>query len=242
MAILESLAIPTCEVLIAAVGHAVLLCATVDGTAQRAVQDGPIAFRPTDIHADNWIWIVNAHWPKHSCFDAQYRALEAKVLPIIKAGADPASGTFKPFAGLKERMGALALSKGLPAPHENPPAPAASSKAARAEHFIKRMDAMDEELSLIGIVRELIGDTSKLRAVYAGIGELGQKVLGLPAASKVVQVTVVDTRDEPHESYTCLVDKGKMEPAIKPGVMVFVLLKGYITPSPVWIVKEINAI
>jgi hypothetical protein len=93
---------------------------------------------------------LTAHWPKHSCFDAQYRALQAKVLPIIKAGADPASAMFKPFADLKERMGALALSKSLPAPQENPPVPAASGKAARIEHFIKRMDPMDEELSLIG--------------------------------------------------------------------------------------------
>jgi hypothetical protein len=185
---------------------------------------------------------LSDHWPKHSCFDAQYRALEAKVLPIIKAGADPGSAMFKPFADLKERMSALALSESLPAPRENPPAPAASSKAARIGHFIKRMDAMDEELSLIGIVRELTGDTSKLRAVYAGIGEFGQKMLGLPAASRVLQITVVDTLDEPHESYTCLVDRGKMEPAINDGVMVFVQIKGYVIPSPVWIVNEINAI
>ena len=67
-------------------------------------------------------------------------------------------------------------------------------------------------------------------------------MLGLPALSKVLQITVADTRDEPHESYTCLVDKGKMDPAIKPGVMVFMQIKGYVIPSPVWIVKEIHAI
>jgi hypothetical protein len=185
---------------------------------------------------------LSDHWPKHSCFDAQYNALKANLLPIIKAGADPASAMFKPFADLKEQMGALALSKSIPAPQENPPATVASSKAARTEHFIKRMDPMDEELSFVGIVREQISETSKLRAVYAGIGELGQKMLGLPAVSKVLQITVVDTRDEPHESYTCLVDKGKMESAIKTGAMVFVLIKGYVIPSPVWIVKEINTI
>jgi hypothetical protein len=67
-------------------------------------------------------------------------------------------------------------------------------------------------------------------------------MLGLPAVSKVLQITVVDAGDEPHESYTCLVDKRKMEPAIKKGVMAFVLLNGYVIPSPVWIVREIHAI
>jgi hypothetical protein len=65
------------------------------------------------------------------------------------------------------------------------------------------MDPIDEELSLIGIVREQIRDTSKLRAVYAGIGGLGQKMLGLPAVSKVLQITVLDTWAEPHETNPC---------------------------------------
>lgn len=181
-------------------------------------------------------------WPKHSCFDTEYKALIATVLPMLKAGADPVSATFRPFADLKERMGALARSENLPALQEAPPAPVTGSKAERIEHFTKRMDPMDEELSFIGIIRDQIADTAKLRSVYDGIGDLGQKMLGLPVVSKALQITIVDTQDEPHESYTGLVDKGKMDPDIQTGMMVFVQIKGYSVPGPVWIVKEINAI
>src|SRR5215211_6380046 len=59
----------------------------------------------------SWVMFddLGGHWPKHSCFDAQYRELVAKVMPTIRAGADPRSAMFRPFAELKEKLGGRSL-------------------------------------------------------------------------------------------------------------------------------------
>lgn len=54
--------------------------------------------------------------------------------------------------------------------------------------------------------------------------------------------TSINGRDEPRESYTRIVDKGKMKSTIKGGVMVSVQIRGYVLPTHVWVVKEIDAV
>jgi hypothetical protein len=190
---------------------------------------------------------VGAPWPKHDCFNQQYRALKARVLPILKKGADPRSAMSQPFAELGEMFG-IEVADGLgdiaqPAPHrpKTPKQPA----PAKQSHSIKRMEpvAAGEEVSVIGIIRERGAQTACMKALYAALGALGRKLFRLPASGRAIQLTIVDVEGEPNESYSCIADAGIVDRSLTKDVMVWVRLIGNVAPSAsAWVVKEIHAV
>lgn len=164
-------------------------------------------------------------WPKHDCFHTQYRKLTARVMPILGAGADPQSATFKPFQDLKKHFGDAATGgvNPLPPMEEAPAAP--DDDAASPESWIKRMDPMDESVSLIARVHDVQQKTRHIATLYESLGDIGRKLLGLPAESRARQITLVDCEGIPHESYTAIVDKERLA-GIEAGVMVWANLQG----------------
>jgi len=82
----------------------------------------------------------------------------------------------------------------------------------------------EEKESFIAVVREKLRNTAYMKAIYVGLGPIGQKILNLPALSKAVQITVHRNDDDPIESYT----------AIAPASM----LTGVSTHQAVWIGLE----
>jgi len=188
-------------------------------------------------------------WPQHACFDRRYRDLVARVMPIVNAGRDPASARFRPFQDLRAQLGPGAgpdvdgepppdlppdLSPGPVGPPPRPPAPAAPD--------IKRMDAIDgERQSMIGLLRSIDRKTNRLSALYQRLGDLGRKMLGLPAASKAVQVTVLDNQGQPVESYAAIADSGLITSDIAVDHLVWVELEGRTDGhAPFWVVRDIR--
>lgn len=179
-------------------------------------------------------------WLQHSCFRNLYRELEARVGPILRDGASSSSATFKPFRDLKDRVTRLAEEKGVSEPN---PAPEPVHPLRRAENRTKRMDpvSMNEQLQLIGIVREIENDTAFLRSLFE-MGDLGRKLFDLPARMNARQLTIVDAGGLPNESYTAVVSARQLT-GIEPGVTVFSVLCGKIQgPLKAWVVKAIDAI
>jgi len=184
---------------------------------------------------------LGGSWPKHACFNNQYNALVAKVMPILGAGADPASATFKPFADLKSKFeGGLAKAKMAKKAIVPPPPP--SPAAEKTEHVVKRMDPMEgEEISFIGVVREKQSATSKLKSLYAALGSIGIKAFELPSEKNAVQITVVEASGEPNESYSAVADRSSLDSSVAVGVMVWVRMKGKVVPSAAsWVILEIQ--
>lgn len=197
----------------------------------------------------SWVMFdeLGGDWPQHSCFETEYKRLREKVLPILKAGADPASATFRPFAELRERLGPSGASR---PPAEDIAKTGEDGGGARpvpekpSERIIKRMDPMPEEtISIVGVIRERHTGTARIRALYAELGALGRKLMGLPAESHAVQLTIVDTQGEPHESYSGIADKTRIEGGLTEGVMVWVRMTGKVYPSAsAWVINDIHAI
>lgn len=126
------------------------------------------------------------------------------------------------------------LSPGPASPPPRPPAPASPD--------IKRMDAIDgEKVSLIGLLRGIDRKTNRLNVLYQRLGDLGRKMLGLPAASKAVQVTVLDNQGQPVESYAAIADSGLITSDITVDHLVWVELEGRSDGhAALWVVREIR--
>jgi hypothetical protein len=184
---------------------------------------------------------LSADWPKHSCFDHRYRELAAKVLPIIKAGADPRSAMFQPFADLKAMLGSAELSQAKPSAN-TPVTSVIEKKDSPEKHSIKTMDPMSgEELTFIGVVRERQPSTSRIKELYKRLGGMGRKAFGLPAEQDAVQITIVDAGGEPNESYTCIAHRRRIDTSLTVGVMAWVRMEAKVAHSnSAWVVKEIH--
>lgn len=180
-------------------------------------------------------------WPKHDCFNTQFSNLMKTTGALLKDGADPKSATFKPFSDLKAHFEQLAP--------QSPPDPKLKKQpksgfTKKTEHLIKKMDPLaDEVMSVLGVVRDIQSNTARIKEIYAGLGNLGQQVLGLPPLSRAIALTIVDAEGEPNESYTCLADKNELDKDIKVGVMVWAMLEAKVTKSlAVWLATEIHAV
>lgn len=184
-------------------------------------------------------------WPRHDCFTKAVNALKAKVLPVLKAGADPRSATFTPFADLKDLLGpALADGRGdgSPIPPASKPSGPGGRPSAKQPVETKKMGPIAGDIQhFIGIVREMSPKTKMLDQLYAEVGSIGLKAFGLPARRNAVQVTIVDTAGEPYESYTCIADKSRLDRAVKVDVMVGATLRSVATPSlSFWLADELQ--
>ena len=187
---------------------------------------------------------VGNGWPKHNCFDHQFAQLSEKVLPILKAGANPSSATFKPFADLKDHFSDLA-----PLPEDAPNSvrddkPSPEAPIPKDSHYIKRMEAFEgETMDIIGIVRDISKSTKKIAALFAALGDVGRQLFRLPPANRTASVTIVDNSGEPNESYTCIMDRRNLDRSIAPGAIVFASLEGHAHGEHrVWLVKHISAL
>jgi hypothetical protein len=156
----------------------------------------------------------------------------------LKAGADAASAKGTPlerlsgFVATRTGSGETGKSVAQPPP---PPIP---------EHFdTKAMDPMPGEVeSFIGVVREMSIKTTKLDALYDGLGSMGQKALGLPARSNAVQLTIEKNDLDPVESYTVVAER-KLTLGIHPKHMVWVGLEArHIPDRNTWIVTSIESL
>ncbi|MBB1177723.1 hypothetical protein [Brevundimonas aurantiaca] len=140
-------------------------------------------------------------WPRHDCGAAIVRQSMAGAGGWLKTGLDPATGKGRPFACLK---GFVAVGGGtpvdLPPEAHRPPPPVAVG--------VKAMDPMPGEVeSFIGVVRDVKADTSRLETLYQGLGDLGRKLLDLPARTAARQITVEKNDLDPIESYTAVTSR-----------------------------------
>ncbi|WP_419756267.1 hypothetical protein [Brevundimonas sp.] len=154
----------------------------------------------------------------------------------LKAGLDPATGKGKPLAGLK---GFVALGSGTPADlppeaHQPPPVGVVG---------IKAMDPMPGETeSFIGVLRDVKADTSRLELLYQGLGDLGRKLLDLPARSAARQITAEKNDLDPIESYTAVIAKDVLAGA-GVGQMVWIELEArHAAERSAWVVTSLGAL
>lgn len=185
-------------------------------------------------------------WPQHSCFHHEYRRLRERVLPILKAGADPKSATFQPFAELKKLLdpvGAHPPSEGRDPSRDGKSIDPRTAPTTK-EHVIKRMDPMpDEKITFIGVIRERHSGTARIKELYATLGTIGRKMLNLPSERNAVQLTIVDTEGEPQESYSGIADGSRLERGLTEGVMVWVEMVGKVYPSAsAWVITDVHGI
>ncbi len=132
------------------------------------------------------------------------RASLAGVGGWLKNGREASTGKGRPFESLK---GFVAVGQGDQrlvdsAGNRSPAPPVLSSLPTKA------MDPMPGEVeSFICVVRELQASTDRLKTLYAGLGDLGRKLLDLPALSAVCQVTLEKNDLDPVETYTAVLPK-----------------------------------
>ena len=175
-------------------------------------------------------------WPRHDCGAAIVKQSMAGAGGWLKAGLDPATGKGKPFDGLK---GFVALGSGAsvdlpPQAHQPPPIGVVG---------IKAMDPMPGETeSFIGVLRDVKADTSRLQLLYQDLGDLGRKLLDLPARSAARQITVEKTDLDPIESYTAVIAKEVLAGA-GVGQMVWIELEArYAADRSAWVVTSLGAL
>lgn len=152
----------------------------------------------------------------------------ARARKIIEKGRDPKTGSHRPFEGLDGRVDLDSLSPGDREQADQIKREASEPVTLRPQHTIKRMDptAEGEEHFFIGFLRERASDTASIKALYAEIGGVGIKMLGLPAHGDALQLTIIDAGGEPNESYTAIADRGMLEGGAHPGKLVGVSLVG----------------
>lgn len=167
-------------------------------------------------------------WPEHDCERTEAEAGLARARKIIEDGHDPKTGSHRPFEGLDGRVDLDALSPGDKEQIDQLKREASEPVTLRPEHTIKRMDptAEAEEHFFIGFLRERASGTASIKALYAEIGGVGIKMLGLPAQKDALQLTIIDASGEPNESYTAIADRGLLEGGAQPGKLVGVSLVG----------------
>jgi hypothetical protein len=186
---------------------------------------------------------LGAPWPQHSCFDEQYKKLKASVLAPLQAAASPKSATFQAFQILKDHFepaGGGGEGSPISSHPDTPTVPVGKSKVDLPA--IKPMQPFQgDEQSFIGVVRELKTKTAKIAQLYASVGNVGAKALDLPAQSKAIQLTIVDTAGEPKESFTCIVDQKVLGSAVGEGVMVFATLVAKSAPAALfWLATSVE--
>jgi hypothetical protein len=191
----------------------------------------------------SWVMFdsLGGDWPRHDCFNTEYRKLVGVVKPILDGGADPRSATFAPFAALRDRLDPGRLSTG-PTGLSEPRAKLFEHRKPAIEHVIKTMTPIEGEAPVffLGVVRERERNTARIQQVYGAVGEVGVKLLGLPARPRALQLTIVDADGEPNESYTGIADDGLLDPGVRPGVMVGATFKACVGPSvSTWLITEI---
>jgi hypothetical protein len=185
---------------------------------------------------------LGAPWPQHNCFDEQYRALRKKVLEPLQAAASPTAGTFQAFQILKEYFESSVRAKIEPAP-DRPEGIAGPARKLEPElPAIKTMGPIaGDEQSFIGVIRERLAESARLDELYGNIGGVGVRTLGLPPRSQAVQMTIVDTRGPPQESFTCVVDRKVLGQSLGLGVMVFATLVAKSAPSALfWLATSVE--
>jgi hypothetical protein len=150
---------------------------------------------------------------------------------------------FTPFEGLAGLVDHTRLATDVPPGLAEPPPQAfLAPSTAGQPHTIKRMDPIAGEppYFFLGIVREKLKGTASIGQLYAAMGDVGRKTNGLPAQTRAIQITVVDTQGEPNESYTGVIDAERLEPGVTIGVLVGVTFKACVTPSAAaWLISEI---
>ncbi len=108
------------------------------------------------------------------------------------------------------------------------------------QHDTRRIDpAAGEERSLLVVVRELNASTNRTEEVGT-LGEYGRQLLGLEPGAHYWQITLVDNRVRPNESFTALVSE-RLAQHLKRHVMVMaeISARGFGDQAN-WIVTDVN--
>ena len=97
----------------------------------------------------------------------------------------------------------------------------------------------DSQRPLLAVVRELSQDTKRTKDV-ATLPDLGLKLLGLDSRVRYRQITLVDNRVRPNESYTALVPD-HLARGLRLGAMVMADMRGGVAGEfAIWVVTDIN--
>ena len=184
-------------------------------------------------------------WPIHDCEAAATKAGLGRAKTILEEGGSADAGRSRPFEGLSDLIDVGSLP---PGPREEIATLEAEAKkpvTLRPQHNIKQMNPTEdgENSFLIGVLRERVNDAPRVKSLYGVVGDLGLKLLGLPARSRALQVTVIDAGGEPNESYTAVADAGRLEAGAKLGVMVGVSLVGRVGAGySFWLVQDLQVL
>ena len=113
-------------------------------------------------------------------------------------------------------------------------------QGAEPETEIKRIDPMAGELrSLLAVVRDLHSSTKRTETVKA-LPEFGSKLFGLNPKMNYWQITLVDNRIRPNESFTALIPD-PLTHGLKHHVMVRVEMSAHVIGDWAnWIINDIN--
>ncbi|KIC56986.1 hypothetical protein RM53_10335 [Brevundimonas nasdae] len=188
---------------------------------------------------------LGGYWPVHDCERAETEAGLKRARHIIEDGRDAASGSHRPFEGLHDLIDVDGLPDGERRQVEVITGKVKAPATLRPEHAIKPMDptADGEEHFFIGLMTERESGTARIKRLYAEVGGLGLKMLGLPAQSQAVQITMVDAGGEPNESYTAIADRGRLEGGAQPGKLVGVSLVGRVASGyRFWLVTDLQVL
>ena len=120
------------------------------------------------------------------------------------------------------------------------PSKGQSDRSARQETTIKRVEPEnDSQRPLLAVVRELSQDTKQTEDV-ATLSDLGSKLLGLDSRVRYRQITLIDNRVRPNESYTALVPD-HLARGLRLGAMVMADMRGGVAGEfAIWVVTDIN--
>lgn len=175
-------------------------------------------------------------WPQHNCADSIVKASMAGAGGWLKAGQDPATGKGKLLEGLK---GFVAVGTGTPL--KTPPAGDKPASVSTEVFGVKAMDPMPGEAeSFIAVVRDFKKTTAKLDALYQGLGDLGRKMMGLPAPSMARQITVEKNDLDPVESYTAVLPSDLVEGVVV-GQMVWIELEArHAADRSAWVTTSLS--
>lgn len=115
-----------------------------------------------------------------------------------------------------------------------------SNRNAQLQIATKRIEPeRGKNLPLLAVVRELNQDTRRTKEVEA-ISEIGSKLLGLDPAIRYRQITLVNNRVRPNESYTALVPD-HLARRLKRDAMAMADIRGCVAGGfAVWVVADIN--
>lgn len=160
-------------------------------------------------------------WPKHSCGGigrgAEFSGWTAVDELPVQGPSITADVMSKEFSGQREE-----------------------NRKVQGESTIRRVDPEGSgELSLLAVVRELNRSTKRTKDVSA-LPDFGKKLCGLDPRVRYWQITLVDTRARPNESYTALIPD-VLARSLRTSVMVVAEIRGAISPSfGSWIVTDIK--